>query len=286
MVNVASVPHRSPFRYAGGKTWLIPYVRAWLGALPEPPAVLVEPFAGGGGVGLAAIFEDLAERALLIELDEDVSAVWRATLLDGARLAERIRAMERTPAALRAAAEASPDGSLEHALGTIVRNRLNRGGILAPGAGRLKLGENGNGLLSRWYPETLARRIEAIHARRGRVATVCADGLSYLARYAAYERAAFFIDPPYVTAGRRLYRHSAIDHERLFALVAELRGDFLLTYDAHDEIRALAERHRFAVAEVAMKSTHHSRKTELLIARRLDWLAEVQLSGHAAPAAR
>ena len=24
-VNVASVPHRSPFRYPGGKTWLVPY---------------------------------------------------------------------------------------------------------------------------------------------------------------------------------------------------------------------------------------------------------------------
>ena len=29
-VNVASVPQRSPFRYPGGKTWLVPYVRSWL----------------------------------------------------------------------------------------------------------------------------------------------------------------------------------------------------------------------------------------------------------------
>lgn len=29
-VNVASVPQRSPFRYPGGKTWLVPYVRDWL----------------------------------------------------------------------------------------------------------------------------------------------------------------------------------------------------------------------------------------------------------------
>jgi DNA adenine methylase len=30
VINVASVPKRSPFRYPGGKTWLIPTVRNWL----------------------------------------------------------------------------------------------------------------------------------------------------------------------------------------------------------------------------------------------------------------
>ncbi|MBN2594284.1 MAG: hypothetical protein JXA81_12320, partial [Sedimentisphaerales bacterium] len=33
VVNVASVPLRSPFRYPGGKTWLVPYVRQWLSSL-------------------------------------------------------------------------------------------------------------------------------------------------------------------------------------------------------------------------------------------------------------
>jgi hypothetical protein len=57
---------------------------------------------------------------------------------------------------------------------TILRNRINRGGILAPGAGVCRLGENGRGLLSRWYPETLKRRILEITAIRNRV-TFCED---------------------------------------------------------------------------------------------------------------
>src|SRR6058998_3882107 len=43
-VNVASVPQRSPFRYPGGKTWLVPYIRSWLGHKRQCPSVLVEPF--------------------------------------------------------------------------------------------------------------------------------------------------------------------------------------------------------------------------------------------------
>ena len=66
VVNVASVPQRSPFRYPGGKTWLIPQIRRWLDSLTRKPSLLVEPFAGGGIVGLTAAFERLADRVLLV----------------------------------------------------------------------------------------------------------------------------------------------------------------------------------------------------------------------------
>src|SRR5437773_12357134 len=82
IINVASVPHRSPFRYAGGKTWLIPHIRGWLSRRSVVAGTLLEPFAGGGTVGLTAIFEGLAERAVLVEIDEQVAAVWQTMLGD------------------------------------------------------------------------------------------------------------------------------------------------------------------------------------------------------------
>lgn len=45
--NVAQVRQLSPFRYPGGKTWLVPEVRKWLTASKAKPSVFVEPFAGG-----------------------------------------------------------------------------------------------------------------------------------------------------------------------------------------------------------------------------------------------
>src|SRR5579863_7706315 len=90
IINVASVPQRSPFRYPGGKTWIVPYLRKWLspqlrqqlGLKPHYPCLLVEPFAGGGIVSLTAAAEELVEHVTMVEIDEEVAAVWQAILLD------------------------------------------------------------------------------------------------------------------------------------------------------------------------------------------------------------
>ena len=73
-VNVATVPQRSPLRYPGGKTWLIPHIRAWLAPMEPRPKLLVEPFCGGATVSLTGVFERLIERCLMVELDRDVAA--------------------------------------------------------------------------------------------------------------------------------------------------------------------------------------------------------------------
>ncbi|MBL8155147.1 MAG: hypothetical protein JNM70_13265 [Anaerolineae bacterium] len=159
---------------------------------------------------------------------------------------------------------------------TIVRNRVNRGGILAPGAGRVKTGESGKGLTSRWYPETLCKRIRDIDAIRDRLRFIQGDGLRVMQAHLDARSTVFFIDPPYTAggkqAGRRLYNHTALDHEALFDLAEAARADFLMTYDDNDTIRALAAQHGFDVETVAMKNTHHSNMYELLIGRDLSWL--------------
>ena len=68
-VNVASVPQRSPFRYPGGKTWFVPTFRNWMAQISPKPRILVEPFAGGGIISLTALFENLVERVVMVEVE-------------------------------------------------------------------------------------------------------------------------------------------------------------------------------------------------------------------------
>lgn len=276
-MNVASVPQRSPFRYPGGKTWLVPYVRRWLSSLPNRPVTFIEPFAGGAVISLTVAFEQLARHVVMVELDEQVASVWQAILGDdGEWLAKRITDFQLTPENIEEVLSA-PAGQLrDRAFQTILRNRINRGGILAPGAGKIKYGEAGKGLASRWYPGTLRKRILSISAIRERLTFIHGDGLEVMRQHIQNTQAVFFIDPPYTAggkrAGRRLYTHSELDHVALFQLAGQLAGDFLMTYDEAPEVRDLAHRFGFDVETVAMKSTHHAKMRELLIGRNLDWL--------------
>lgn len=272
-INVATVPHRSPFRYPGGKTWLVPYIRLWLGRSPRKIKELIEPFAGGAIVGITAAFEGLVEKVTLVELDPDVSSVWETILRgNGEKLAAKILTFNPTPTTVKSLLETKPRSSFERAFATIVRNRVQRGGILAPGAGLMKKGENGKGLLSRWYPETLHRRILNIVAIRDRIRFIQGDGAEYIRKNMQKRSSVFFVDPPYTLAGRRLYRYSDVDHRELFSCLNRSAGDFLMTYDDSSEIRSLTVEFRFDCETVAMKNTHNTSMTELLVGKRLDWL--------------
>ncbi len=276
-VNVASVPQRSLFRYPGGKTWLVPVFRRWLASLPATPDLLIEPFAGGGIISLTAAFEQLAKHTILVELDAQVAAVWQTILGDEAEwLAKRITRFEVSPESVRAELSKEPKNLRERAFQSILRNRTTRGGILAEGAGFIKVGEGDRGIASRWYPATLARRIHDIAHISDRVTFTQGDAFDAIAQHRDNPAAVFFLDPPYTAggkrAGSRLYTHSEIDHEHLFHECEHLEGDFLITYDNAPEVTALAHRHGFTTRPIAMKNTHHAEMSELLIGRDLSWL--------------
>ena len=276
VVNVASVPQRSPFRYPGGKTWLVPQIRAWLNSQPKKPRLLVEPFAGGGIVGLTVAFEKLAGRVLMVELDEHVASVWKALLGgDADWLADRILNFKMTQESLEKELSNNDESLRQIAFKTLLRNRTSHGGIMAPGAGLIKYGEQGKGINSRWYPQTLARRIRNIWNISDKIEFIHGDGIAVINKYVEQPDVVFFIDPPYTAAGKkagtRLYTHNGLDHEELFSLIETLRGDFLMTYDNAAGVRSMAKRHGFEMAEIAMKNTHNSKMNELLIGRDLSW---------------
>lgn len=198
-VNVSQVPQRSPFRYPGGKTWLIPCVRRWLQSQEKKPRLLIEPFAGGAVTSLTAVAEDLVSCACFAELDADVAAVWTCALSsENAKLRRRLMDFKVTRAAVRALL-ASIHGSrsvTEHALSVLLQNRMNHGGILAPGAGLLRKGEAGRGLRSRWYPQTLAARLKAIHELKDRLCFSCTDAFDLLEKHKEQKTTEAFVYPP------------------------------------------------------------------------------------------
>lgn len=270
-VNVACVPQRSPLRYPGGKTWLIPHIREWLAR--SKPSILFEPFAGGGIVSLTAVMEGFVDLAVMIELDHDVAAFWHSALRDSRGLASAIKEFKPTRDVLCSWDADEPRSVREHGFRTLVLNRTRRAGILAQGASFMRVGENGKGLLSRWYPETLATRLSDIADHADKIVFCEGDGMRLLPPllHGWGKRAAVFLDPPYTAggkkAGARLYANSTIDHEGLFRLLAKRKSSFLMTYDEAPEIVKLVHKHRFHAVRVEMRNAHNTCMRELVITR-------------------
>ena len=266
-VNVSTIPLRSPLRYPGGKTWLIPHIRKWLSKARS--AVLVDPFAGGGIVPLTAVMEGLVERCVMVELDRDVAAFWWDAL-------HRTDTMIRQIREFRPTHKNVTDLELQETSGfrTLVLNRTRNAGILAPGASFIKNGESGKGIQSRWYPETLMRRLSDISNHARKITFYEDDGIRVLeSMVSSGDKASVFLDPPYTAggkrAGTRLYAHNSIDHSTLFQLLADSSMNFLMTYDHVPEIVDLIQLHRFRAVSVCMKNAHHNYVPELVITRDL-----------------
>ncbi len=276
-VNVSSVPQRSIFRYPGGKTWFVPTFRKWFDSVNARPAILVEPFAGGGIISLTALFDKLVSKVVMVELDEEIAAVWQAIISGNANwLAKRILSFDLTRENVIEEISNKTSSVKEKAFQTILKNRTFHGGILANGSGFLKHGENGKGIKSRWYPETLARRLDDISHLANKIDFRCEDGIKVMKEYASHNNVRYFIDPPYTAggkkAGNRLYRHCELDHEELFKVCETLKGDFLMTYDNAEEVKALARKHGFQMRLIPMTNTHHATMEELVIGKNLTWL--------------
>lgn len=268
--NVSQVPQYSPLRYPGGKSRWYPFVKSWV--LQNKPSIFVEPFAGGSSMGLTVGIENLAEKVILVEKNEDVGAFWKTVLEKPEWLIEQIQNFEVSRENVEEVF--SKEGVDEYQRGflLLLHNRMSRGGITADGGGLMKNGEKGRGLQSRWYPDTLSQRIESIAKHQDRFEFIWGDGMQVIKHLSEKKEACFFIDPPYTKAGERLYDDSEIDHGNLFHLMSQVEGDFLATYDDAEKIRNLAQKYSFNTEKILMSTNHHEKKFELLINKSFDWL--------------
>jgi DNA adenine methylase len=270
-VNVSKVRQLSPFRYPGGKTWLVPEVKKWINRLPQKPTIFVEPFVGGGIISLTVAAEKLAEKIVMIELDHEVSSVWKTILEEPEYLCSKIESFRINRDNVEDVLNKEPENTYELGFKTIVKNRTHHGGKLAPGASLVKLGENGKGLKSRWYPKTLIKRIRAISLISDRIEFHEGDGFDFINDYKSDKEVLFFADPPYTLggkkAGRRLYLHNEVNHIQLFEEMADIQGQFIMTYSDSKEAKKLARRFSFNITKIPMRNTHNNVTYELFITK-------------------
>jgi DNA adenine methylase len=275
---IPTVRSVSPFRYPGGKAFLYRYLHARLGALPAGPKVYAEPFCGGAGAATILLKLGAVEQIHLNDADLKVFSAWKAMLEDSDRFT---KAILETPIDLetwhasRRIVDTADHYSFELGFATFFLNRTSRSGIVI-GAGPIG-GYNQTGtwkIDARFNREALADRVRWLGQMRDRIVLTQEDALIFLSRSVErlpLERTLFFVDPPYVTAGGRLYLNAMNDgkHIALSDLLQEgSLPHWVLTYDDHPLIRTLYGDESIADLAVSYSLQHKRKEREVLIDRQ------------------
>jgi DNA adenine methylase len=240
--------HISPLRYPGGKGKLANYVKAIVKQSGMLDATYIEPFTGGGGVGLALLLNGYVSRIVLNDLSKPVYAFWRAMLTRPDEFRQRILTVPLTVQEWQVQRDIFRDCADEFDLGfaAFYLNRTNHSGVLNGGMIGGYAQTSSYGLGARFNREELAARVQRI-ARNGRRIEVRNDDAAYLianAQEISGSRAPLvYVDPPYYRKGRDLYYdfYTGDDHAKLRDVVKNLSGEvrWIVSYDNEPEIAAL-----------------------------------------------
>lgn len=199
----------------------------------------LEPYAGGAAMALTLLFDEYVSTVHINDLSRPVFAFWKSALDETEALCRRI---EETPVTLEewrkqrqvylCVEEAE---LLDLGFAAFFLNRTNRSGVIS---GRMIGGREQAGrwkLDARYNKEELTRRIRKIGRYRTRISVSNQDAEVFIDEKSASVSidALFFIDPPYIDRGERLYlnEYDLDDHKRITRQIGNLGQHWIVTYD-------------------------------------------------------
>lgn len=267
----------SPFRYPGGKAFFASELHRALLALPNGLKSYLEPYAGGAGAAIRLLGANSVDVIYLNDADARVYQAWRAMTGENTRFVE---AVQRTPVSLdswwrfKHVVDNPDEATDEFELGfaTFFLNRTNRSGIVR-GAGPIGgYSQAGNWKLDvRFNRDAMVQRVKWIGQNADRIILSNMDGLQFVKSTSSVidlDRSLYFIDPPYVSAGSRLYLNGMTtrDHRVLGAyLCAGVIPNWIVTYDDCDLIRSAYRGARIERLEVLYSLQRKRLEGEILV---------------------
>lgn len=265
----------SPLRYPGGKSQIYRKIRDLMVVNGFNNRTYVEPFAGGFGVGIALLENNIIGQAIINDFDSHIYHFWDAVLNKTEDLIELVRV---TPITLDerlrqkeiySNAESPP---LLDGFSTLFLNRVNYSGVLFAGP----LGGNNQAsaypIDCRFNKGNIIERIQAVADLKDSIHLYHADACALIATLCAQysnDDLFFYIDPPYVLKGKSLYNeyYTETDHRNLERVIHESLQmvPWIVTYDDCDLVREIYQNYLIQEYEMFHSAHNRARGCELVI---------------------
>lgn len=237
----------SPLRYPGGKTVLYPMVSNLIRYNELERGHYAEPYAGGAGLALSLLFNNVVREIHINDIDPAVWAFWNASLNQTSRL---IKLIEKADVNIdewhrqKEIFSKKKTTILKRGFAFFFLNRTNRSGIIHKAGVIGGLKQNGNYKLDcRFNKPALIAKIEAIAEYRHRIHLHNLDAIEFLRQVEPIlpKNSLTYIDPPYYNKGASLYTsfYDHKDHKEVSEHVQKFQKPWIMTYDNTPEITNL-----------------------------------------------
>lgn len=236
----------SPLRYPGGKSLIFPFVSAFLRENNLIGSIYAEPFAGGAGLALALLYNDLVSKIYINDLDRAIYSFWHTALNDTENFCDWISKVPITIKSWRKYHKIYLNSQnaleVELAKATFFLNRTNVSGVIKGGViGGLD--QSGSYKIdARFNRESLIQRIMRLNEHKKNIILSNLDAIAFLKRREEMKRSVFvYLDPPYYQKASNLYMNyfHDNDHERLAQMVLKMNKQWMVSYDNHSFIHSL-----------------------------------------------
>jgi DNA adenine methylase len=283
--------HYSPLRYPGGKGSLYDFLKQTLKKNNIIDGVYAEGFAGGCGAALNLLMLEDVNEIYLNDKDELIYKFWHSVLNDTDELLRFIHDTKptldewnRRKQILRNPAMQKEISSVELGFTAFFLNRCNRSGILKAGV----IGGNeqtGNWKIdARYNKQELTERIKKISLYKDRIHLFNNDVITFLRKLKKCgiddSNLLIYLDPPYVTQGKELYRYyfTNKDHARLATyLLKNMNDKWIVSYDDNPLIHSAYRDASMNIFEFNYYANNTKIGRELIIASRGCMLPESYL---------
>lgn len=243
----------SPLRYPGGKSRIAGFIAQIIKDNHLTGGNYVEPFAGGSGIALHLLLNNIVNNIYINDKDIAIYAFWKSILDHTDEFVKKIRETEISIHEWEKQKQIQQNKEnlpiFDVGFSTFFLNRTNRSGIIKGGVigGKKQLGKWK--LDVRFNKEKLIEKILKIAAYKECITVKNKDVIDFLKEDVSLlenEKTFIYLDPPYYKQGQKLYLNAFdnYQHIELYNELSSLPYLWLVSYDDCEEIREIYKQKR------------------------------------------